>query len=121
MCKNDEVWIKFMKIGEKLGCHQMESRSFSYKGYQFPLCARCTGVFIGEITGIIQIILGYRLSYKRMMTFIIIMGIDWGLQYLKLLPSNNIRRVTTGTLCGIGMTYMYFYIMSSLGGKLLSR
>lgn len=103
-----------MEMGRKLGCHQMQSRSFSLKGYQFPLCARCTGVFIGEITGIIQIIFGTRISVKKMLTFIGIMGIDWLLQELKILPSDNIRRVISGTLCGIGMTFLYFYAMSNI-------
>ena len=117
MNKKDEIWIRLMTIGKKLGCHQMESRSFSYKGYQFPLCARCTGVLLGEIIGIAQIACGYRISIKKMMVFISIMGIDWSLQYFKILPSNNIRRVSTGTLCGIGMTFMYFYILRGFTSK----
>ena len=34
-------------IGNHSGCHQMPERSFFYKGKQFPVCARCTGVIIG--------------------------------------------------------------------------
>ena len=109
-----------MTIGEKLGCHQMESRSFSYKGYQFPLCARCTGVLLGEIIGIAQLVFGHRISYKRMAIYILIMGIDWELQYFKIQSSNNIRRIITGTLCGIGMTHMYFIILSNLVGKMFT-
>ena len=47
-----KIWIKLMKMGAKLGCHQMPERSFFYKGYQFPVCARCTGLMAGYLLGI---------------------------------------------------------------------
>ncbi|MEI3349189.1 MAG: DUF2085 domain-containing protein [Dysosmobacter sp.] len=35
-------------VGHTLGCHQRPDRSFFFHGKQFPVCARCTGVFLGE-------------------------------------------------------------------------
>ena len=35
---------------ERMGsavCHQMVERSFIFDGMQMPLCARCTGIYIG--------------------------------------------------------------------------
>ena len=46
-------WIKYMKYGKILGCHQKPERSFFYKGYQFPVCARCTGVVISSIISVV--------------------------------------------------------------------
>lgn len=46
---NDKQWIRLMEIGDSLGCHQMPERSFFISGYQFPVCARCTGVIISAI------------------------------------------------------------------------
>lgn len=109
MNRKDKVWIKLMNIGHWLGCHQMESRSFSFKGYQFPLCARCTGVLIGNIIGIIDLCIGIRIEWYWTVLFIGIMGADWFIQYLEILYSNNYRRLVTGTLCGVGVTYCYFY------------
>ena len=40
-------------IGNHSGCHQMPERSFFYKGKQFPVCARCTGVIIGQSVALI--------------------------------------------------------------------
>ncbi|WP_026489941.1 DUF2085 domain-containing protein [Butyrivibrio sp. XBB1001] len=111
MNKKDKVWIKLMDIGHVLGCHQMESRSFSIGGYQFPLCARCTGVLIGELLGIACIIGGLRISWIMILIFIAVMGIDWFIQYIELLMSNNYRRIVTGTVCGLAMTYAYFYLI----------
>jgi len=111
MKKKDKVWLKLMHIGHVLGCHQMQCRSFSIAGYQFPLCARCTGVMIGELIAIGCIIVGLRISWITILIFIAIMGIDWFIQYINLLMSNNYRRVVTGTLCGFAVTYLYFYLI----------
>lgn len=43
------TYESLMQIGKSSGCHQMPERSFSYKGKQFPVCARCTGIFIGQL------------------------------------------------------------------------
>ena len=48
-----KTWAFFMRLGNKCGCHQMEERSFKIKGYQFPVCSRCTGILTGQIIGII--------------------------------------------------------------------
>ncbi|MEE0456852.1 MAG: DUF2085 domain-containing protein, partial [Anaerovibrio sp.] len=33
----------------------MPSRSFFIHGYQMPLCARCTGIIVGEVLGLILV------------------------------------------------------------------
>ena len=114
MTKQDRIWIKLMEIGHWLGCHQMDSRSFSFRGYQFPVCARCTGVLIGEIAAILMIICGIRLPYTVILAGIGIMGFDWFIQYMQWKMSTNPRRLVTGLLCGVGVTYIYFYVFRCL-------
>lgn len=111
MNKSDLIWIKLMNFGHRLGCHQMEERSFHFKGYQFPVCARCTGVFVGEIIAIILLLLGIKISIFVSIALLLIMGLDWFIQYIKLLQSTNIRRLITGTLAGIGLTFIYYYVI----------
>lgn len=111
MNKKDKIWITLMKFGCRLGCHQMENRSFSFKGYQFPVCARCTGVFLGEFISIILIILNIKINIIFSIILLVVMGLDWFIQYIKILESNNIRRVITGTFGGIGLTFIYYYII----------
>ncbi|RGF93239.1 DUF2085 domain-containing protein [Ruminococcus sp. AM54-1NS] len=41
-----------MKLGASAGCHQRPDRSFFFHGWQFPVCARCTGVLAGQLVGI---------------------------------------------------------------------
>ena len=111
MNKSDLIWIKLMNLGHRLGCHQMEERSFHFKGYQFPVCARCTGVFLGEIIAIVLLLLGIKINIFVSIALLLIMGFDWFIQYIKLLQSTNIRRLITGTLTGIGLTFIYYYLI----------
>lgn len=107
--KKTKRWISLMDFGCKMGCHQMPNRSFSYKGYQFPLCARCTGIVLGEVLSIIAILCAVRINLIYTLALVLPLVIDGGLQYIKILQSNNARRVVTGVLAGFGLTYVYFY------------
>jgi len=103
-----------MKAGHILGCHQKEERSFSICNYQFPVCARCTGVLLGEWFSLFVIILGLKPSYLLIIPTLTIMGIDWSLQALKILESTNIRRLITGFCGGIGIMNMYVVIIRAI-------
>lgn len=109
--KQERVWIKLMNYGSKLGCHQLSERSFFYKGFQFPLCARCTGIVIGEIFLAPLSLLFFETPYWVSIIFILIMAIDGGLQYFNILQSNNIRRLITGILAGYGYTNLLIFFI----------
>jgi uncharacterized membrane protein len=36
-------------------CHQLPERSFHVSGIQFPVCARCTGLYLGAAMGMIAV------------------------------------------------------------------
>lgn len=82
-------------------CHRMPERSFFIKGYQFPVCARCTGILVGYIIGIIYIILCNKLGYTIELLLMLPMLIDGIGQYRGYFVSTNIRRLITGILAGI--------------------
>lgn len=91
-------------------CHQIPERSFFIKGKQLPLCARCTGIFVGYILGIIlACVVGYR-KLLLISLLIIPMLIDGGIQLIFKKESNNIRRFVTGILGGIGIIYLLLAI-----------
>ena len=98
------------EIGQLSGCHRMPERSFFYKGYQFPVCARCTGVCLGQLTAII-VNLFYKIPLKFALICLTIMGFDWGIQELKIIPSTNFRRLLTGIFGGFGIFSIYFLII----------
>lgn len=104
-------------------CHNLPERSFFYKGRQFPICARCTGILIGYILGII-----YFISFKSIgliieFSLVIPLLIDGGGQYLGWFKSTNTRRLITGILAGIA-TISFFKIAIFLGlysGKVVAN
>ena len=83
------------------------------KGRQFPVCARCTGVYAGGFAALLTfwlIILPLWLTA----VFCALMFADWLIQYLKIKESTNIRRLVTGFLCGYALTGVYIQIMIKL-------
>ncbi len=102
-----------MKAGERLGCHQRSDRSFHFKGYQFPVCARCTGVFIGYLsTPFIYIFCG--LNVYVCLCLCLVMLLDWGIQFFEIKESTNIRRLVTGILGGIGVLGIEILVLNSV-------
>lgn len=104
-----------MVVGKWSGCHQIPERSFSIKGMQFPICARCTGIVLGYIIDVIFLLIRVNISVEVCASFIMLMFLDWFVQYIEILPSTNIRRFVTGTLCGIG----YFQIIIKIVGVVI--
>ncbi|MFR5190705.1 MAG: DUF2085 domain-containing protein, partial [Clostridia bacterium] len=77
-----KIWAYFMRLGNRCGCHQREDRSFHIKGWQFPICSRCTGILIGQIIGILLYGIGrIRVPFWLDFVFLSIMFIDWYIQY----------------------------------------
>lgn len=109
-------------------CHQLPARSFHFGGQQLPLCARCTGIYLGALLGIVGMILLKRYHSVELpptpiliilATFTIIMGIDGVNSYLTFFPRaphlyepQNWLRLTTGTLHGLGMSAIVFPVVN---------
>ncbi len=100
-------------------CHQIPARSFFFGGRQLPLCARCSGQFLGALLG-----LGVLLALRRgragllpptamtlaLVGFFVLWAFDGFNSYLTLFPAaphlyepNNLLRVTTGALQGVAL------------------
>lgn len=109
-------------------CHRITERSFSIGGRQMPLCARCTGTFLGAIVG-----LGAMLLYRRrwasglppvpvlglLVTFVGLWGFDGLNSYLTFFPGaphlyepQNWLRLTTGLLNGLALVSLVFPIFN---------
>ena len=115
-----KIWIKLMNIGSRLGCHQMPERSFFYKGYQFPVCARCTGLIIGYLLGVLIYFLNV-LNWKIAIILCIPLVLDGGSQYLNWRISNQVLRLITGILCGIGIMFLEIWGMKLLIGGMINE
>ena len=99
-------------------CHRIDARSFHFDGTQFPLCARCTGMYLGAVLGLIyQRLQGRRGGMPSIKVFIILgvlvaaFGIDGVNSYLHFFPkapylyqTTNWSRLLTGTGMGLALS-----------------
>lgn len=107
-CKFVFWHIMLMRFGHWTGCHQLSERSFYIKGFQFPLCARCTGIVAGYLFGTAMFLCKVYIPLEICVAGAVVMFFDWYIQYIGLLPSTNIRRFVTGLLCGA--CYLHFLV-----------
>lgn len=109
-------------------CHQIESHSFFLAGRQLPLCARCTGTFLGALVGLLgqAVVLRRRRAsgfppapvLAALMAFSLSWAADGVNSYLALMggphlydPANELR-LLTGTLNGLTMSALVFPVFN---------
>jgi len=102
------AWVKSMHLGAHLGCHQLPERSFYFRNYQFPVCARCCGALIGEIAALTALFFKFKIPLYADFILMGTMFTDWFIQFIGILESNNIRRLITGILGGYGCWSLFF-------------
>lgn len=109
-------------------CHRIPERSYALAGRQLPLCARCTGTFLGVMLG-----LGAMLLYGRqraagpppvpllgiLVLFVAFWAFDGLNSYLTLFPGaphlyepRNWLRLATGLLNGLALITFVFPIFN---------
>lgn len=113
MTKIDKIWIKSMEIGADIwGCHQIPERSYFVFGYQMPVCARCFGLILGEITGLIGAQFTKRFDVNVLCALCVPLILDGTTQQISKYHSTNPRRLVTGFMSGFGVMGLMitFYI-----------
>ncbi len=124
----DGLWEKARLIGYAL-CHQLPERSFFFHEHQSPLCARCTGMYLGLLIGFSFLILRRRTHTARLPTasivavligFITIMGIDGVNSTISIIlgapqlyHTTNAHRIITGSLCGLAIAWLFLPILNT--------
>jgi len=109
-------------------CHRIDGRSLHIGNVQFPLCARCTGIYLGVLVGMgTMLALGRRRAggmpkgkiFWVLLGFIGLMGIDGVNSYLTLFPGlphlyepNNNLRAITGMLNGLALAGLMFPVLN---------
>jgi uncharacterized membrane protein len=83
-------------------CHKRPERSFFYKGKQFPVCARCTGSFVGYGAFPFLLLGILRINIWTAVLLNVPTLIDGTTQLLGWRKSNNTLRFITGILSGVG-------------------
>ena len=106
--KRDRRWAFWMELcGRTIRCHQMPSRSFFIGSYQFPLCARCTGIMAGRVIALLLFpIFYFALDIPLLPALIVLpillvpLAVDGLVQKFTSYESTNFRRMVTGILWG---------------------
>jgi len=108
---------KAFAIGSSV-CHQIPSHSFIRSGVQFPLCARCSGLYLGSTAGLIYFFsLGKKAAVpdKKYLVLLGLLFLIWagdGVNSLTsefigkafLYPTTNLVRLATGFGMGLVMS-----------------
>jgi Predicted membrane protein (DUF2085) len=54
------TWVGVVYLTGSLVCHQRDERSFHREAIAFPVCARCTGLYLGAPLGMLAVLLAGR-------------------------------------------------------------
>jgi uncharacterized membrane protein len=121
------VLLKTRLIGYAI-CHQLPDRSFHAAGEQMPLCARCSGTFVGALVGFaVLVVRGRRRAASLPPTAVAVVlvcciaalavdGINSYLSFFPRLPHlyqpQNWLRLTTGMLNGIALSCIVLPVLN---------
>jgi len=100
-------------------CHGKPERSFFWKGRQFPVCARCTGIYLGYLSYPLFIFDIVYLNLFLTLVLILPSFIDGLSQAFNNRESTNILRVLTGFFAGVGLMSLVSIIGERIGTGLL--
>lgn len=110
-------------------CHRIAERSYFIEALQMPLCARCTGIYLGAAAGGFVLLARGRLRADRLpplpITLILVafgglMALDGANSYLTLFPGytavydpHNTLRLITGVLAGLALINVFVPMFNS--------
>jgi len=116
---HNDILLKGADWSSYAFCHRITERSFAINGRQFPLCARCTGMYLGVALVFVLIGLSGRLRRANLppfrlllilLSFIVLLGIDGINSYSHFFPNaphlyepRNWLRLATGMGTGVAM------------------
>jgi uncharacterized membrane protein len=95
-------------------CHQIAERSFCWDGSCLPLCARCTGIILGFVVGLLLPLwwpLTFRLRYA-----LFILGLNSVTLFVPALDTNVVR-LLLGLLLGGVSTMRWGRLLGQRAGR----
>ncbi len=133
------VWLRFTPAGfwgklRGLGyavCHQLEERSFCIHGVCSPLCARCTGMYLGALLSLgFQAFQGRKAKAPPVWVIVVLVllfgwfGVDGLNSFVHMFPivkavyqPSNLVRLITGMGVGLGIGTVLFVLFNGTAWK----
>ncbi len=108
---NKSYWDKVYNIFLDLPiCHRLPDRTFKVRDWYFPVCSRCTGFYIGAFSYFIYVYFFY-VEYTTTLILLAILMItptlfDGLTQFFGFRESNNMLRLFTGLMGGVGLAIL---------------
>ncbi|MBK5211028.1 MAG: DUF2085 domain-containing protein [Coriobacteriia bacterium] len=103
-------------------CHQIPARSLFFNGVQLPLCARCTGIYVGFIVAFLILAFAYRSANRRGglswfyypvgVVLILPMIYDGFSSYLGFRSTTNGLRLVTGAAFGAALAPIIYALIA---------
>ncbi|MBI2892325.1 MAG: DUF2085 domain-containing protein [Deltaproteobacteria bacterium] len=106
-------------------CHQRGDRSFELLGVVLPICARCTGLYVGAFVA--SIALPLVRSPRTLVPLWVLfasaapMAIDLGLEHLVGAAPNAAARLSTGLVLGAAAVAFLLPVLVRAGEEILAR
>lgn len=118
-------WGKLHALGYAV-CHQLEERSFCIHGICSPLCARCTGMYLGALLSLgYQSVQGRKAKFPPVWVIVVLVllfgwfGVDGLNSFLHFFPNfsgiyepSNLLRLITGMGLGLGIGAVLFVLFN---------
>ncbi len=110
----------FDKIGFSV-CHQISERTLKFGNINMPVCSRCMGIYIGFMFSLIIMFIIFRKKESGFpplyiiilsTVFIVSAGIDGLLSYIGIYETNNLIRIITGYLSGMGISVICYPVFA---------
>lgn len=97
-------------------CHQNPVRSLQWHGIPAAVCGRCLGIYAFVSVGFVfmPVLERFFLKYFRyskaiLITAVIILLVDFGLQWLNIYEGTNTTRMLTGSALGFSIPVFIIY------------
>lgn len=108
------TWPAMVRLAASRVCHRLPDRSFHTAGVQWPVCARCTGLYLGAPLGAIAA--AWRVRRRSLMPRARVLGLlafsavptalTIALEWPHLLPVSNAARVLAALPLGAALAWV---------------
>lgn len=118
----DFIISRISVLGTLPICNLNKNRAFFIGEFCFPFCVRCSAIMISIVLTIIFVSL-FKIKTKKIciifwILLIIPCLVDGIMQYFFNIESNNVKRLITGILCGIGIGNLTLLFINYISKKL---
>jgi uncharacterized membrane protein len=106
----DRLWSTLVHVAASRICHQRPERSFQTAGVQWPVCGRCSGLYLGAPAGALAALLAARRGRPSALRTVLALAaiptaITLGLEWLQIGTVTNLARLLTALPLGAAVAF----------------